>query len=269
MGLQLGSQSGSQSSGTPMRRLDGVVCVVTGAARGIGLAIAERLGAEGALIAAWDVSERRLEPAVQGLSERGVQAQAFVCDVGRRDAVAAAMQQVEQHFGAPVGVLVNNAVWARFQPLAEIDEDAVERTLAVGLKALLWTMQAAVPQMQRRGGGAIVNLSSTAALNPQTQAIVYSAMKAGVLGLTRAAAVELSPLRIRVNAVIPGMVGTPASKAQFDGATLAEREAAMPLQRFGEPEEIAAAVAFLASDDAGYVQGTQLVVDGGWTLGPR
>jgi len=260
---------GSQTVTAPMRRLEGVVCVITGAARGIGLAIAQRLGAEGALVAAWDVSERRLEPAVEGLREHGVQAQGFVCDVGQRAAVAECMQRVEQHFGVPVGVLVNNAVWARFQPLAEIDEDMVERTLAVGLKALLWTMQASVPQMQRRGGGSIVNLSSTAALNPQTQAIVYSAMKAGVLGLTRSAAVELSPLRIRVNAVVPGMVGTPASKAQFDDATLAEREAVMPLRRFGEPEEIAAAVAFLASSDAAYVQGTQLVVDGGWTLGPR
>src|SRR5574340_559798 len=90
---------------------------------------------------------------------------------------------------------------------------------------------------------------------------VYAAMKAGVLGLTRAAAVELSSDRIRVNAVIPGMVGTPASKAQFDDATLAAREAAMPLGRFGDPQDIAAAVAFLAGDDARYVQGAEIVVD--------
>ena len=254
---------------TSVRRFDGSVCVVTGAARGIGLAIAERLAAEGGRIACWDVSERRLAPAVAGLCERGFEVDGFVCDVGSRAAVADAMAAVERRFGTPVGVLVNNAVWARFGPLADIDEETVDRTLAVGLKALMWTMQAAVPQMRRRGGGAIVNLSSTSALHPQADAIVYAAMKGGVLGLTRAAAVELSPHRIRVNAVIPGMVGTPASKAQFDDATLAAREAAMPLARFGEPAEIAAAVAFLATTDGAYVQGTQLIVDGGWTVGTR
>lgn len=250
-----------------MRRLEGVVCVVTGAARGIGLAISERLAGEGALVAAWDVSERRLGPAVASLCERGLPVRGFTCDVGLRAAVSDTMARVESTFGAPVGVLVNNAVWARFQPLAQIDDEIADRTLAVGLKALLWTMQAAAPQMQRRGGGSIVNISSVAAAHPQTQAIVYAAMKAGVIGLTLAAAVELSPQRIRVNAVVPGMVGTDASKAQFDAATLAAREAAMPLGRFGDPQDIAAAVAFLASDDARYVQGTQIVVDGGWTVG--
>ena len=250
-----------------MRRLAGVVCVVTGAARGIGLAIAERLAQEGGRVAAWDVSERRLTPAVAGLVERGLNVQGFNCDVASRDAVTQTMAQVEQVFGAPVGVLVNNAVWARFQPLEQIDDEIADRTFAVGLKALMWTTQAAAPQMQRRGGGSIINISSVGSWYPQANTMVYAALKAGVLGLTRAAAVELSPLRIRVNAVVPGMVGTEASKAQLDATTLATREAAMPLGRFGDPRDIAAAVAFLASDDARYVQGTQLVVDGGWTVG--
>lgn len=249
-----------------MRRLEDTVCVVTGAARGIGLAIAERLAAEGARVALWDVSERRLQPAVQGLRERGCAVEGFVCDVGRREPVHASMAAVAAHFGAPVGVLVNNAVWARFGPLESLDEETVERTLAVGLEALLWTTQAALPQMRQRGGGSIVNLSSTSAHRPVTEAAVYAAMKGGVLGLTRATAVELAPMRIRVNAVLPGMVGTTASKAQFDAATLAAREAAMPLGRFGAPDDIAAAVAFLASGDAAYVNGAELVVDGGWTV---
>jgi NAD(P)-dependent dehydrogenase (short-subunit alcohol dehydrogenase family) len=252
-----------------LHRFEDRVCVVTGAARGIGLAIAERLASEGGRVAAWDVSERRLMPAVDALRLRGYDVQGFVCDVGSRAAVAAGMAQVQAQFGAPVAVLVNNAVWARFAPLAQIDDDVAERTLAVGLKALIWTLQAAVPQMQQRGGGAIVNVSSTAALHPQADSIVYAAMKGGVLGLTRAAAVELSAQRIRVNAVVPGMVGTEASKAQFDAPTIAAREAAMPLGRFGDPEDIAATVAFLASDDGAYVQGAQLVVDGGWTVGTR
>ena len=216
------------------RRLDGVVCVVTGAARGIGLAIAERLAGEGGRVAMWDVSQRRLDAALAGLRERGLDVRGYGCDVAARAAVAVAMAQVEADFAAPVGVLVNNAVWAKFQPLAEIDEELAERTLAVGLKALMWTMQAAVPQMQRRGGGSIVNLSSVAALNPQPDAIVYSAMKAGVLGLTRAAAVELSAQRIRVNAIAPGMVGTPASKSAVrrgDACGARGGDAAWPLRR--------------------------------------
>ena len=127
----------------PMRRFEGRVCVVTGAARGIGEAIAARLAAEGGRVAAWDVSERRLLPAVAALQAQGLAVQPFVCDVADRAAVAAAMATVEAHFGAPVAVLVNNAVWARFAPLADTDEEMVDRTLAVGLKGVMWTLQAA------------------------------------------------------------------------------------------------------------------------------
>lgn len=247
-------------------RLRDVVCVVTGAARGIGLAIARRLAAEGGRVACLDVSARRLEPTVAELSAEGLTVRGYAADVGSRAAMADTLAAVERDFGAPIGVLVNNAVWARFQPLADIDEATVDQTLNVGLKALLWTLQAVAPQMQRRGGGSVINLSSTSALRGMADSMVYAAMKAGVLGLTQAAAIELSPHRIRVNSIVPGMVGTPASNAQFDEATLAARRARMPLGRFGEPEDIAAAVAFLASDDSRYVQGTQLVVDGGWTV---
>lgn len=249
------------------RRFEGRACVVTGAARGIGRAIAERLAKEGGRVAAWDVSEKRLAPAVDEMRAAGLDVHGFVCDVASRPAVAQVMAEVETRLQRPVSVLVNNAVWARFGPLADLDEETVDRTLAVGLKALLWTMQAALPQMRSVGGGAVVNIASTAAFHPTTQAVIYAAVKAGVLGLTRAAAVELAAERIRVNAVLPGMVGTPASKAQYDTATLAEREAAMPLGRFGDPRDIAAAVAFLASEDGAYVHGAELMVDGGWTVG--
>ncbi len=252
---------------TTARRLEGRVCVVTGAARGIGWSIARRLAEEGGRVAAWDVSERRLGPAVDELRTQGLDVQGFACDVSSREDVARGMAAVEFHFGSPVGVLVNNAVWAKFQPLAQIDDEIADRTLAVGLKALMWTLQAAVPQMKRAGRGSVVNISSVGAVQAQPDSIVYAAMKGGVIALTRAAAVELSPERIRVNVVLPGMVGTPASKAQFDAATLAAREGAMPLGRFGAPEDIAGAVAFLASDDAAYVQGAELFVDGGWTVG--
>lgn len=247
-------------------RLAGRVCVVTGAARGIGAAIAARFAAEGGRIAALDASAQRLDAAVTAFAAAGAEVRGYAIDVGRRGDVHDGFARIEADFGTPVSVLVNNAVWARFQSLAEIDEATVDRMFAVGLDGLVWTLQAAVPQMRRAGGGAVVNLSSVSAVQSVPSSIVYAALKAGVLGLTRAAAVELSPDRIRVNAVLPGMIGTQASMAQFDDATIAERRARMPLERFGEPEEIAAVCAFLASDDAAYVHGASLVADGGWTV---
>jgi 3-oxoacyl-[acyl-carrier protein] reductase len=246
--------------------LAGWVCVVTGAARGIGLAIATRFAEEGGRIACVDRTADRLEGAVASLDAAGSEARAYVVDVGRRTNVQALFARIESDFAAPLRVLVNNAVWARFQPLGEIDEETVDRMLAVGLEASIWTTQAAAPQMRRSGGGAIVNLCSTSALQAVPNSITYAALKAGVLGLTRASAIELSGDRIRVNAIVPGMIRTPASVGMFDDATIAARRSRMPLGRFGEPEEIAAVAAFLASDESSYVQGAALVADGGWTV---
>ena len=250
-----------------MARFDGAVCVVTGAARGIGLAIAQRLGDEGGRIACIDVSADRLAAAVAGLTGAGIDARAYCADVGRRDAAREALSQVEEDFRAPATVLINNAAWARFQALDAIDEVTVDRMFDVGLKGRIWTLQAAVPQMKRQGVGSVVNVCSIAALRGMENSVAYAAMKAGVLGFTRAAAHELSAHRIRVNAIVPGMVGTQAALGQFDDATIASRRAAMPLGRFGEPREIAAAVAFLAGPEGSYIQGTALVADGGWTVG--
>jgi NAD(P)-dependent dehydrogenase (short-subunit alcohol dehydrogenase family) len=250
-------------------RLKDRVCVITGAARGIGLAIAERFGQEGGRIACVDVSTRRLEPAVAELQRKGFEARAYGVDVGKRDDVHALFARIESEFAAPVAVLINNAVWVRFEPLPEIGVETVDHMFAVGLQGLIWTTQAAAPQMERRGGGSIVNLSSVAAFHPTKDSIVYSALKAGVVGLSRAAAIELSAKKIRVNAIAPGMIGTPASVAQFDEATIAARQAGMPAGRFGEPEEIAALAAFLASDDASYIQGAVITADGGWTIPAR
>jgi 3-oxoacyl-[acyl-carrier protein] reductase len=251
------------------QRFAGRVCVVTGAARGIGLAIAERLGSEGGRVAALDVSGRRLEPAVADLAAKGIEARGYIVDVSDRAAVRSEFARIESEFGAPISVLVNNAVWARFMPLADIDEETSRRMLSVGVEALFWTTQAAALQMARNRGGAIVNLTSVSAAHPAKHSIAYSAAKAAVTGLTRACAMELGPIGIRVNAIAPGMIGTPASIAQFDETTIVARQREMPLGRFGAPEEIAALAAFLASDEASYLQGAVITADGGWTVPAR
>ncbi|AUC97115.1 hypothetical protein CWS35_24865 [Bradyrhizobium sp. SK17] len=247
-------------------RLKDRVCVVTGAARGIGFAIAERFGREGGRLACVDISARRLEPAVGRLNDMGFDARGYEVDIGRREDVHTLFARVESEFNAPVAVLVNNAVFARFEPLADIAVDTLERMFAVGVHGLIWSTQAVVPQMVRRGGGSIVNLSSVSAFHPAKDSIAYSALKAGVVGLSRASATELAASKIRVNVIAPGMIGTPASIAQFDEATIATRQGEMPAGRFGAPEEIAALAAFLASDDASYIQGAVITADGGWTV---
>jgi NAD(P)-dependent dehydrogenase (short-subunit alcohol dehydrogenase family) len=145
------------------RRFAGRVCVVTGAARGIGLAIAQRFGSEGGRIAALDISARRLEPAVGELKAKGVEARGYAVDVSDRSAVRSEFGRIERDFSAPISVLVNNAVWARFMPLADIDEETSRRMLSVGLEGLFWTTQAAAHRWRETAAGR----SSTSPLSPR------------------------------------------------------------------------------------------------------
>lgn len=247
-------------------RIPDSVAVVTGAARGIGRSIAQRLAAEGARVACLDVSAARIEAAVSEMRSDGLDVHPYVVDVGRRDDVHATMQRIETDLGGPVSILVNNAVWARYQPIDEIDEATLEHMLAVGLKAIIWTTQAAAVQMKRLGRGSVINLSSAAAVQAFENSIAYCALKSGVAGLTRATALELAPYGIRTNAVAPGMIATPASLGKFDRETLDARARTMPMARFGEPEEIASVVAFLASPESSYMNGALVMVDGGVTI---
>lgn len=232
------------------------VALVTGGARGIGRAIVRRLREHGARVAVFD------RDAVDGPDEDAVAW--WRVDVTDRAAVAQAVADLAGRFG-PVSTLVNNAGVLDARPAAEVTPEAWQRVMRVNLEAVFFVTQALVPHLADEAS--VVNIASTSAFLVGRDQAVYEASKAGVVMLTRSLAVELAP-RIRVNAVAPGLVDTPMTRELFGtterfDARVAEK---VPLGRAAQPGDIADAVAFLASDDAAYVTGETLVVDGGWML---
>lgn len=244
-------------------RLIDKVAVVTGAARGIGRTIGERFLAEGAKVAFLDISSRRVSQTIEELGMGEARARGYAADVSRRSAVLDVFTQIASDFGAPISILVNNAAWIRYEPAAEITEETLDRMFGVGIKGLVWTMQAAVPQMVQSGSGSIINICSTAAIRATEHSLSYCAIKGGVAALTRAAAVDYGKQGVRVNAIAPAMVLTPGVQEKFDAAAAQRRIDTTPLGRLAQPEEIAAVATFLASTDSSFVNGELISADGG------
>jgi len=243
--------------------LDQPTVIVTGAGRGIGAATATRLATAGYHVVVADRDEAGAASRAQTVLAGGGSAQSLVLDVTDRAAVRQAFAYLDERLGR-IDAVVNNAMWISYRPLLEFDEEVVDGMLAIGVKATLWTTQAAVPAMRRQGRGAIVNLTSPAAVRGIPGAAVYSAVKGAVSSLTIQTARELAPSGIRVNAVMPGAVPTPGATAVVDEEGYRARLARAPLGRLAEPADIANAVAFLLSDEAGYVTGHVLAVAGGF-----
>jgi 3alpha(or 20beta)-hydroxysteroid dehydrogenase len=241
-------------------RLDGKVAVITGAARGMGEHEARSFAAEGAQVVLTDVRADDVEAVASSL---GDQALGLAHDVTDADAWASVVQTATDRFGG-VDILVNNAGIHRLAPLVEETRADFERVLAVNLIGPFLGMQAVVDPMVARGGGSIVNISSMAGLKGLPAHSAYAASKFGVVGLTQTAAIELGPLGIRVNSVHPGPINTDMLPPAPDGEDT-DRFAFLPLQRAGEPEEVAALVLFLASDESSFITGTQHRIDGGGT----
>ncbi|WP_027579751.1 SDR family oxidoreductase [Bradyrhizobium sp. Ai1a-2] len=238
------------------------VALVTGAARGIGLATARRFLAEGWRVALLDIERELLNEAVTGLKQ-AESTLALPCDVADAAGVAAAFDAVEKRFGR-LDALVNNAGVAVFAPLLETSDADWSRILAVNLTGPFLCAKAAAPLMREHGGGAIVNITSISAVRASTLRSAYGTSKAGLAHLTKQLAVELASLGIRVNAVAPGPVDTAMAKAVHTAAIRADYHDAIPLNRYGLEEELAEAIFFLSSERASYITGQILAVDGGF-----
>ena len=244
-------------------RLKGKTALVTGAGQGFGYGIAETFVREGARVACLDVKAEIAEAAAKRLGPTAI---AITADVSKREDVERAARIAIEAFGR-VDIVVNNAgTTHRNKPLMEVEEAEFDRIFAVNVKSLLLTAQVFAPHMREKGGGVFVNIGSTAALRPRPGLAVYNASKGAVHVMTKSMAVELAPDKIRVCALAPVAGETPLL-AMFMGEDTPEKRAAfkatVPLGRFSTPADIGAAALYLASDEAAFLTGVVLEVDGG------
>jgi 3-oxoacyl-[acyl-carrier protein] reductase len=247
-----------------LRRFEGKRVLITGAGRGIGRATASRFAAEGArLLLADRLAEDLEQTAAQIRAQYGAEVLTYVLDVSRRLEVEAMMAFCLDRFGG-VDVLINNAGICQGELFLDIREETWDETMNVNLKGQFLVAQAAARAMVKVGSGTIVNMSSTNGLVGEAGYTAYNASKGGVTLMTKTMALELGPYGIRVNCVAPGYIVTPMSQA-VDSVTsvLTYAREKVPLGRVAVPEEVASVYAFLASDDASFINGEAVVVDGG------
>jgi NAD(P)-dependent dehydrogenase (short-subunit alcohol dehydrogenase family) len=244
------------------QRFSNKVAAVTGAASGIGFGIAKRLAAEGAHVAILDI-----QGACEAAKEVGENATGRTVDVTDHLAVESAFRSIVDEFGG-LHVLVNNAgIDGVISPLADYPVDAFHRVVSVNLSGVFFGMRYAIPHLIAAGGGSIVNISSAAAVKSISGITPYAATKAAVVRMTQATAIEYAAQGVRVNVVLPGVIETPLMRQVFEASPEIRDSltAQTPVGRFGTPDELAATVAFLASDEAAFVTGVSVPTDGGYT----
>jgi NAD(P)-dependent dehydrogenase (short-subunit alcohol dehydrogenase family) len=252
-----------------MNRIEGKACLVTGAASGIGLASAQRLASEGGRVLCLDIDAAGAERCAAAIREKHGEAEAWAADVAERQAVSAAVAHCVDLYGA-IDVLVNNAGVNLPGVFHEADDSVIDRTLDVNLKAHIYSCQAAVPHMLEAGSGSIINVSSVNGVVAEPYLSLYAASKGGVVMLSRGIALDYAKAGIRCNVICPGWVDTPinhAHAALLGGLehVYATIDSFQPIGRPGTPEEIANLVLFLASDEASFMTGSVVLIDGGMT----
>jgi NAD(P)-dependent dehydrogenase (short-subunit alcohol dehydrogenase family) len=238
------------------------VTLVTGAARGIGLATAKRFLVDGWRVALLDIDGENLQRTFAAIAKPDVTL-ALTCDVADATGVARAVAKIAERFGR-LDALVNNAGIAIFKPILDVSYEDWQRVLAVNLTGPFLCTQAAAPLMRDSGGGAVVNITSISGLRASTLRTAYGTSKAGLAHLTKQQAAELAALGIRVNAVAPGPVETAMAKAVHTPEIRKDYHDHMPLNRYGLEEELAEAIYFLCSERSSYITGQTLAVDGGF-----
>ncbi len=257
-----------------MKRLQGKVAIVTGAASGISKAVALRFAAEGASVAAFDVNETGLAETVSEIQQAGGQASAILVNVAESQQVQNAIQQVKNTYGKLDivfnGVGLSGRRWGD-GPIHECTEEAWEKVININLTSMFLMCKYTVPLLLENGGGSVINLSSVLALVGGDEDFYthgYAASKSGIIGLSRGMAAYYAPQNLRVNVIAAGLIATPMSqRAQTNPHILARLKQLQPLTgAMGLPEDIAGAAAYFASDDAKFVTGVVLPVDGGWTV---
>lgn len=243
-----------------MGKLTGKKAIVTGASRGIGLAIATELASQGADVAILSTSVKE-DLANQLSAELGVQVKSYACDVGNSETVQNVFKQIITDMGT-VDILVNNAGITRDGLLMRMKDEDFDAVIQTNLRSVFLCTRAVARTMMGKRAGRIINITSINAIRGQAGQANYAGAKAGVIGMTKSNAMEFASRGITVNAVAPGFIGTDMT-AKMDDATKEKYAASIPLQRIGDPADVAKAVAFLASDDASYITGQVLGVDGG------
>jgi NAD(P)-dependent dehydrogenase (short-subunit alcohol dehydrogenase family) len=251
-----------------MSKFEGKVSVVTGAGSGIGRATALAFAREGASVAFADILEQDNQETARMIMDLGGHALAITCDVARNDDVRRALDETVKTFGRLDFAFNNAGIEYAFKPAAEITEEEWDRIIDIDLRGVFLCMKHEIPLMLKQGGGAIVNTSSGAGVKGFKGGAAYVPAKHGVVGLTKAAALDYAQSNIRINAVCPGIIDT-SMMQRFSGGTPEGRQTVIaqePVGRMGTPDEIAAAVVWLCSDAASFVVGSAMVVDGGQTV---
>jgi 2-hydroxycyclohexanecarboxyl-CoA dehydrogenase len=250
-----------------MTRLTGKVAIVTGAAQGIGRAIASRLADEGAKVALADIQFDSAERAASEICNGGASAIAVALDVTKLDDAIAAADRVERELG-PIDILVNNAGWDILMPFVETTPELWDQVISINYRGVLNCCKAIAPRMQARGSGKIISISSDAGRVGSSGEAVYAGCKAAIIGFSKTLARELAANHINVNVVCPGPTDTALLKAAMAGRekVLDAMARGIPFRRLGQPADLAGAVAFFASPDADFITGQVLSVSGGLTM---